>query len=104
MGIIRFAFNFTQSLVIFSDEELLGAHENSNLLTDNGDIEVILDQSELQKTLQTKRHIFDAYQNFMEGLMLGCERSKTSGNVPIVYENFYGDSNDDYKVNKKIFV
>lgn len=97
MGVIQFAFNFTESLVIFSNEEVLNGNRNTNLLTDNGDIEVILDQSELQKTLQTKQHIYDAYQSFIEGLMVACDLSKNAGNIPIVFENYFGSSKNDYK-------
>ena len=60
MGVIRLAFNFTESLVIFSNEEVLNGNRYTNLLTDNGDKEVILDQSELQKALQTKRNIYES--------------------------------------------
>jgi hypothetical protein len=97
LGIIQFAFNFTESLVLFSDEEIYSSRGRA-FFSENGMIEVFLDQSSVQRTLQVKREIYDAYQRFMEGLMTGCGLSKTSGNIPIIFESLFGSSIKDSKL------
>lgn len=94
IGVIQFDANYTDSLILFNNEAI----STKRFYSDNGDIKITLDQTDLQKTAQIERKIYDAYQNFMEKLMVDCELSKKAGNIPIVYEDFYGKIDFDFSL------
>jgi hypothetical protein len=96
MGLVQFASNYTESLLLFSNDEILS--DRGRIYSDNGNVQITLDQTDLQKTSQIQRRIYDTYQNFMENLMVDCKLSKKAGNIPIVYENFFGKLHFDFRL------
>lgn len=65
--------------------------------TDNGEIQVSLDQTDLQMASLVRRNIFDTYERFTENLMTSCGKAKKAGNMPIVFEAAAGEFNFDFK-------
>lgn len=98
MGFIQFASNYTESLLLFSNDQILDDKGKDKFFTDSGNIQITLDKTDLQKTSQIELKIFRAYQSFMEGLMVACDLSKKAGNIPIVYEEFFGKVDFDYRL------
>lgn len=89
IGFILFASNFTESLTLFNDD--------LDYNTDNGVIQVFLDQTDLQKTTFMQKKLYDTYEKFTGSLMTSCDRAKRAGSIPIVFEASFGDMNFDMK-------
>lgn len=66
--------------------------------SDDGIIQVFLDQTDLQKTSYIQRKLYETYQKFTEKLMSDCGKSKKAGNTPILFEAAFGDLNFDLKL------
>lgn len=66
--------------------------------SENGIIQVFLDQTDLQITSFIQQKLYNSYQNFTESLMVGCDKSKKSGNIPIVFEAAFGTLDFDFKI------
>lgn len=86
IGVLEFPRNFTQSFVLFT-----------SVYSDNGIIQVHLDQTDIQKTFFMKRKLFEIYLSFTEKLMTDCGKSKKAGNPPIALDIIYGDLNFDLR-------
>lgn len=69
---------------LFNDE---GVEDD---FSDDGIIQVFLDNSNMQQMSLMKKELYDTYQRFMEEIMVGCRKSKKAGNVPIAFEAMYG--------------
>ena len=67
-------------------------------LTDDGIVQIFLDNTNMQELTLIKKEFYDTFQRFMEGLMTDCGKSKTAGNSPIVFESLFGDINFDMKI------
>lgn len=89
---IQFSSNFTESFTLFNDEGI----ENDK--TDNGVIQVQLDQTDIQKTSFMQRKIYDTYRKFAESLMSACGKSRKAVNSPIAFEALFGNLNFDLKL------
>jgi hypothetical protein len=92
IGFIQFSPNFTKSLTLFNDD---GVDVD---ISDNGIIQVFLDQTDIQKAAFIRRKLYEAYQKFTESLMVDCGKSKKAGNTPIVFEAAFGDLNFDLRL------
>lgn len=91
-GFVQFSANFTQDLALFNDDAA------NNDYSDNGVIQIFLDQTDLQKTSFIQQKLYDSYQKFTEKLMVACGKSKKAGNIPIVFAAAFGDMNFDLKL------
>lgn len=63
--------------------------------TDDGVLQIHLDDSDMQKSTAIRKRIYDTYEAFMEELMIGCGKSKKAGNSPISFESAHGLFNFD---------
>jgi hypothetical protein len=90
IGLIHFAFNFTESFVPLKYWTEFDEFDN------NGAIEVHLDMTDLNTVTNIQRNIYSAYQRFIKKLMIDCERSEKSWNLPVIFETFNGDLEDEF--------
>lgn len=90
IGFIQFSSNFTEALPFFNDD---GEFD----FTDNGIIQVYLDQTDIQKTFYIQRKMFEAYQHFARKLLAECGKSREAANLPIQFEAFYGTLDSEVK-------
>lgn len=58
--------------------------------SDDGIVQVFLDNSNMQKVTLIKKELYDTFERFMEHIMVGCGKSKKAGNSPIHFEAMYG--------------
>lgn len=65
--------------------------------TDNGIIQVHLDQTDSQLTYFLKSKLYNVYHNFIEQLMLDCGKAKYAGSMPIKFEALYGKMDEEFK-------
>lgn len=65
--------------------------------TDNGIIQVFLDQSDLQVTSLIQRKLYEGYKNFTHRIMSDCGKSMKAGDIPIVFEAVFGEINSDLR-------
>lgn len=91
IGIVQFSSNFTKSLTYFNDDV-------DKDFSDNGVIQVFLDQTDLQMASLVRRQIFDTYMRFSESLMRSCGKARKAGNMPIVFEAASGEFDFDFKL------
>lgn len=89
-GLIQFATNFTSSFRPL--HELQDLMENQ---TDNGDIQIFLDQSDRQIVFFLKQKLFGVFEEFVESLMKDCGKSRRVGSLPIRVETVFGSLNDE---------
>lgn len=92
VGFIYFSENFTDALPIFND---LGVEED---VTENGIVQVFLDNSNSYIMTLIKKTLYDAYTNFIRDVMTDCERSGKAGGMPIVFEASHGTIDFDLRV------
>ncbi|CRK87266.1 CLUMA_CG001068, isoform A [Clunio marinus] len=90
LGFVLFDANFSSSLPLFNDDV-------EDDYSDNGLIQVFLDQTDLQKTSYIQRKLYETYKNFTEGLMTACKRSRKAGNAPIRFDAAAGELNFDMR-------
>lgn len=90
IGYIKFSSNFTSSLPFLNDDA-------ANDFTDNGIIQVHLDQTDIQKTIFIQRKIYDAYHEFARNLLSECGKSRKAANLPIQFEAYYGSLDSEIK-------
>ena len=65
--------------------------------TDDGFIQVHLDQTDLQKTTFMHRKLYEIFKNFAEELMIECGLSKRLGSSSIVFETLFGKLDFDFQ-------
>lgn len=92
LGFLYFSSNFTTSLPLFNDA---GVEDD---LTDDGTVQVFLDNTNMQEQTLIKKELYDTYQRFIEGLMTDCDKAKAAGNTPITFESLFGEINFDMKI------
>lgn len=85
-GFIYFPKNFSDSLYFFNSED----DESTNYLTDDGFLQVRLDNSFVPKSITLKKEIYETYQRFSKELMSDCSGRNSSAFVPISFEGMYG--------------
>lgn len=90
VGFIFFARNFSETFGVLKDWGDLD-------YSDDGRIQIFLDNSELQIVTFLQRNLVDVYHSFVESLMHDCKKSRKAGNIPIVVKTFHGRLEDDYK-------
>lgn len=90
IGIINFSSNFTEALPFYNDDA-------ENDFTDNGSIQIYLDQTDIQKTLFIQRKLYDAYQGFARNLHGDCGKSRNAANLPIQFEAYFGSLDSEIK-------
>lgn len=89
-GFIRFAANFTSSLHPLNEwQDMMENH------TDNGEIQIFLDQSDRQITFFLKQKLFKVFEEFIQNLMQDCGKSKRVGSAPIKIETLFGSLHDE---------
>ena len=81
---VQFASNFSQSLPLFNDDGV------ENDFSDNGIIQIYLDQTDLQITSFMQQKLYESYKKFTENLMVDCKKSKKAGSSPIDFEAAFG--------------
>lgn len=89
MGFIHFTSNFTNSFAVFRNW-------NEVDFTDDGRIQVFLDNSDLQITNFLQRNLYKAYRNFIESLMNDCGKTTRAGSIPMLVETFNGSIDDEF--------
>lgn len=65
--------------------------------SDNGNIQVFLDNTDLQIVTFLQRNLFAAYHRFVESLMADCKKSTKAGSIPMVVETYHGNLDDEFK-------
>lgn len=65
--------------------------------TDEGNIQVYMDHTDLQIDTYIQRRLYDIYHIFIESLVTDCDKAKKVGNVPIVFETFHGSLSDELR-------
>lgn len=90
VGFIQFSSNFSESFPFFNNK---AKSDHS----DNGFIQVYLDQSDLQITSMIQRNIYETYQNFSEKLMTDCGKSRDAGSSSMVFEAAFGSIDFNFK-------
>jgi ABC-type multidrug transport system permease subunit len=89
-GLIQFSANFTTSLRPLNEwKDFMKNH------TDNGEIQIYLDQSDRQITFFLKQKLFDVFEEFIGSLMEDCGKSRRVGSTPIRIETVYGSLKDE---------
>lgn len=89
-GFIQFSENFTSSLHPLNEWQ-----DNMENHTENGEIQIFLDQSDRQITFFLKQKLFDVFEEFTENLMQDCGKSRKSGSAPIRIETLFGSLKDE---------
>lgn len=92
LGFIVFSENFTDALPIFND---VAAEED---FTDDGLVQVYLDNSNSYAMTLIKKTLYDTYQLFIKGIMADCRKSEAAGSLPIAFETLFGEINFDMRV------
>lgn len=90
IGFIKFSKNFSSCLHSLNDFSDLQGNQ-----TDEGEIQIYLDQSDRQITFFLKQKLFEIYENFMEDLMKDCGKSKSAGKTPMKIETMFGSLKDE---------
>lgn len=90
MGFFYFSANFTESFFALKSFDELD-------YTDDGIIQIYLDNTDLQIVTFLQRKIYAAYHTFVEQLMTGCEKSQKAGSVPMTFDTFHGSLDDEMK-------
>ena len=90
IGFIFFSSNFTESLPFFNDGV-------ENDFSDNGVVQIYLDQTDLQKILFIRRKIYEIYKEFAMSLQLDCNKSREAVASPINFEAYYGSLDSEVK-------
>jgi phosphomevalonate kinase len=90
VGYLWFASNFSDSIFLFKDDPELDYH-------DNGFVRVYLDRTELQKTSFIERKLFEAFESFVENVMVDCNRSSKAGKLVVASEALIGSMNFEFK-------
>lgn len=90
IGYLWFARNFTDSIFLFNDDPELD-------YADDGFVQVFLDKSDMQKSTLVERKIYDAYDKFIEHLMVDCRKSRKAGKSVVTGEAMIGTMNFDFK-------
>lgn len=91
LGFVYFSRNFTQALKYFNDD----AQED---LTEDGIVQVYLEETDLQKSTFMKRMLHEAYERFIERLMVDCGKSKRAGSSPIIFKAEYGELDFSFRL------
>jgi hypothetical protein len=79
-------------LPIFND---IAAEED---FTDDGIVQVFLDNSNSHVMTLIKKTLYDTYKNFIKEIMKDCSKSEAAGSMPIVFETLFGEINFDMRV------
>lgn len=90
VGYIWIASNFTESISFFNDDPNFDTH-------DNGFVQVFLDKSDLQKSSIVERNLFEAYETFIENVMVDCGKSYKAGKRIVHSEAIVGKMNFDFR-------
>jgi hypothetical protein len=90
IGIVHFAANFTEAFLPLKYWTDFDEHEP------NGAIEVQLDMTDLNTVTFIQRNIYNAYRRFIRRLMIDCDRSEKTWNLPLIFETFNGDLEDEF--------
>ena len=85
-GFIYFPSNFTESLFFFNTDD----DETSNYLTDDGFLQVRLDNSFVPKSLTIRKEIYDTYERFTKELITACRGRNSPSYVPITFDGMFG--------------
>ncbi|CRL04755.1 CLUMA_CG017815, isoform A [Clunio marinus] len=91
-GFIFFASNFTEAF------PLLRYSSDFNLdYSDDGIIQVYLDNTNLQFVTFLQRKLYDAYHDFIGRIMEVCGKPEKMGHIPMMFETFHGALDDEFK-------
>jgi hypothetical protein len=66
--------------------------------TDDGIVQIRLDQSNYQAILFLKRKLFSAYREFSADLLEDCGKFREAANLPILFEAIYGSIDTEFKM------
>lgn len=76
---------------------MLSLFNNDKKPSEDGEIQVFLDQTDFQKNVFIRQNLYETYFAFMKNLMTECGKSRKVGNLPIVFEAAHGELNFDLK-------
>ena len=90
IGFIYFASNYTESIVTFKEDFLEYSEE--------GSIQVQLDQTDLQKVSMIQQQLFDTYSKFIRKLSVLCGLPEKAGDVVAIrFDALFGKLGFDFR-------
>jgi hypothetical protein len=89
LGVLYFASNYTQSIATFKEDFFD--------YSDDGSIQVHLDQTDLQKTSFIKRKLYESFDKFMGKILVECGKSRKAGGNSFSVEAAYGEMSFDLR-------
>jgi hypothetical protein len=90
IGLVHLAANFSHSLQLFNDDPDYDHHGD-------GTVHVFVEKTDQQKAFLIEQMIVEAYESFVENLLVDCGKSRKAGKLFIPSKASIGKLDFDFK-------
>jgi hypothetical protein len=82
--------NFSKTIPLFNDDPDFDYN-------DEGFVQVFLDKTDLQKAALVERELLEAYERFIESVMVDCGKSSNAGKLIVTTKALIGSMNFEFR-------